>query len=145
MVADSVVNSGLWLNVECNIGIVSACLPILRPLFSKTFPGAVRSKLSRSRPSGYGSGSQRLPDVEKGVRSSTLGGSTDPSGGSGVGGNSQNHKTWYNAAATAKTSKSGDTGSDCSQEEMVPMGRIAVRHDVDWEASDKDGSMTRTA
>ena len=138
------VNSGIWLNVECNIGIVSACLPILRPLFSKTFPGSVRSKLYRSRLSGYGTGSQRLPDVEKGDRLSTLGGSTNVSGGSGVGGNSQNHKTWYNAAATAKTTRNGDSGSDCSQEEMVPMGRIAVRHDLDWEASDKDGNMMRT-
>ena len=137
------MNSGLWLNVECNIGIVSACLPILRPLFSKTFPGTVRSKLYRSRPSGYANGSQRLPDVEKG--SSTLGGSTNVSAGSGVGNTSRNHKTWYNAAATAKTNRNGESGSDCSQEEMVPMGRIAVRHDVDWEASDKDGNMTRTA
>lgn len=28
------VDLGIWLNVECNVGIVSACLPILPPLFN---------------------------------------------------------------------------------------------------------------
>ena len=28
----TIVDAGIWINVECNIGIVSACLPVLRPL-----------------------------------------------------------------------------------------------------------------
>ena len=28
---------------------------------------------------------------------------------------------------------------DGSSEEMVPMGQIAVRHDVDWDTKDVDG------
>ena len=34
------------------------------------------------------------------------------------------------------SNKREGTGGDSSQEEMVPMGRIAVRHDLDWEAKD---------
>ena len=45
----------------------------------------------------------------------------------------------------AKVSKNEEAGSNGSQEEMVPMGRIAVRHEVDWEASDKDGHAIATA
>ena len=32
------VDLGVWLNVECNIGIVSACLPIFPPLFNHIHP-----------------------------------------------------------------------------------------------------------
>lgn len=121
---------------------------MLRPLFSKTFPSTIRSKLYRSRTGRYGTGSQRLDDMEKNPRSSKLGGSTSVSGGSGgahaVGNDSKAPRAWYNAAATAKA-KGGDTGSEGSQEEMVPMGKIAVRHEVDWEASDKDSHVTGTA
>lgn len=134
---DTVVNAGIWLSVECNIGILSASLPVLRPLFSKHFPSSFRSRLTRSRPSRYGTGSQRLPDAEKGNRSSTLGNS---GGSAGVysGGTSKGHKTWYDNAVTAIASKNDETGSDCSREEMVPMGRIAVRHDFGLDTGDKD-------
>ncbi|KAL8747136.1 MAG: hypothetical protein Q9190_000959 [Brigantiaea leucoxantha] len=38
---------GIWVIVECNIGIVSACLPILRPLFTTKYPSSPASFLSR--------------------------------------------------------------------------------------------------
>ncbi|KAL9607322.1 MAG: hypothetical protein Q9167_007756, partial [Letrouitia subvulpina] len=41
------VSVGIWVNVECNIGIVSACLPILRPLFTKKYPSSPAAFLSR--------------------------------------------------------------------------------------------------
>ena len=138
---DTVVNAGIWLNIECNIGIVSACLPVLRPLFSKTFGTTIRSKFYPSRGSRYGTGSQRLPDGEKGVPSNTAGAGTNVSAGSGGAANHiRNYKAWYDVSTTTKT---GDTGSDCSQEEMVPMGRIAVRHDVDLEASNAKNNVAR--
>ncbi len=31
--------SAMWSDVEMNIGIVTSCLPILRPLISRSFPG----------------------------------------------------------------------------------------------------------
>ena len=42
-------------------------------------------------------------------------------------------------------SKSDGAGSDCSQEEMVPMGKIVVRQDLEWEARDKEESVASTA
>lgn len=35
MIAGSDVNPAIWSIVECCVGIVSACLPILRPLFTQ--------------------------------------------------------------------------------------------------------------
>lgn len=41
------VSVGLWVDVECNIGILSACLPIMRPLFSTKYPSSPLSHLVR--------------------------------------------------------------------------------------------------
>ena len=62
---DSAIDAGIWLDVEVDIGILSASLPMLRPLFTKVFPSGFRSRFSRSRNVRYGTGSQRLRDLEK--------------------------------------------------------------------------------
>ena len=51
------VIAGLWINVECNIGIVSACLPTLRPLLNMapSLPRSVKSRIRSSRFSGKSS------------------------------------------------------------------------------------------
>ncbi|KAL9602755.1 MAG: hypothetical protein Q9219_001598 [cf. Caloplaca sp. 3 TL-2023] len=41
------ISVGVWVDVECNIGILSACLPILRPLFSKKYSSSPISYISR--------------------------------------------------------------------------------------------------
>lgn len=69
-------------------------------------------------------------------RSSTLVGSNG--GGSGNEGaniyqGSKSSRTWYNTAVLAKHD---DGGSEGSQEEMVPVGKIGVRQEVDWETKD---------
>ncbi|KAL6714605.1 hypothetical protein ACLMJK_008030 [Lecanora helva] len=146
----SVYSSGIWLNVECNIGIISVCLPVLRPLFSRAFPSGFRSRFTRSRThtsTRYGTGSQRIPDAEKGHRrSSTLVGSN---GGStnvySNGGGRKNHRTWYNNAVTAIASKDDDRGSEGSQEVIIPMNRIGVTHEVDWETRDNASTVTPPA
>ena len=45
----------------------------------------------------------------------------------------QAHKAWMNTAVSAMPSRHEDGGSEGSQEEMVPMGNIAVRRELDWE------------
>lgn len=57
----SFVNLGIWLNVECNVGIVSACVPIFPPLIT----GA---KKLRSRFSSLGSSSSQERMVSTGNR-----------------------------------------------------------------------------
>jgi len=81
--------------------------------------------------------------VEKGPRSSRI----PSSGAKGdiYQGGGKGHKTWYNSAVSAMTSKTDEAGSEGSQEEMVPMGRIAVRRDVDWQAKDRDMPVYRPA
>ena len=132
---DSAINSAIWLDVEVDIGILSASLPMLRPLFSKAFPSGFRSRFSRSRNVRYGIGSERLEDLEKEEntgRSSTLVGSNGGDHNKSVySGGGNNHNTWY-----ARGGGHNDQGSEGSQEEMVPIGRIAVRHDVDWDTKD---------
>lgn len=44
------------------------------------------------------------------------------------------HRSWFDTAVSGKRADS-DEGS---QEEMVPMGRIAVRHEVDWVAAERE-------
>ncbi|CAF9915440.1 MAG: hypothetical protein HETSPECPRED_002489 [Heterodermia speciosa] len=134
-VSYTVINAGIWLNVECNIGIISASLPTLRPFFSKIFSSVTLSKLSWSRTTRYGTGSQRLPDGEKKPRSSTLGNS-NASAGVYVG-QSKNHKSWFDNGVATMASKQESIGGGSSQEEMVPMGQIAVRHDLNWEAKER--------
>ena len=80
------IDVGVWINIECNIGIVSACLPLLRPLFNSDYsksPAFYLAKFLRSLSSmGSGSGTVEntlrigsLPeqngntrDIEKGHR-----------------------------------------------------------------------------
>ncbi|KAL8787211.1 MAG: hypothetical protein Q9213_002322 [Squamulea squamosa] len=140
----STVNTGVWLNVEIAIGILSASLPLMRPLFSRAFPSQLRSRWSRSRTNG----SQRLKDLEaSGKNSGSRSGKMSASGSghdkalsdSGIyAGQNRKlpHKSWYNAKAVKGSSKGEETGrgsEEGSQEDMVPMGKIQVRHDVEWE------------
>ncbi|KAI4114152.1 MAG: hypothetical protein LQ338_008046, partial [Usnochroma carphineum] len=122
----TIVNSAIWINVEVAIGIVSASLPIMRPLVSRAFPSQIRSRFTRSR----NAGSQHLHDNHaNGSRSRALDNS-----GVYAGGGSKKHKTWYNNVSTGKATKTDDGESgQGSEEDMVPMGKIQVRHDVEWE------------
>ncbi|KAL8650348.1 MAG: hypothetical protein Q9210_003872 [Variospora velana] len=75
------ISVGVWVNVECNIGILSACLPILRPLFSTKYPfspascftrvlrTATHSALFSSSNGGGGAGGGSSSDPELGVAS----------------------------------------------------------------------------
>ena len=142
---DSILNSSIWLNCECNIGILSASLPMLRPLLSNNLTRSLRSRFSGSRSN---AGSRRLQDLEAPEntrRSSTLVGSNGSGGGNGgqtiyQGGGIKGQKTWYNSAvsAMAMASKHDDRSSEGSQEGMVPMGKIAVRRDLDWNDNKDD-------
>jgi len=61
----TIVNAGIWINVECNIGIVSACLPVMGPLLkhipslpksiSSRFSALFSSKRTNKTPSNKGS------------------------------------------------------------------------------------------
>lgn len=117
---------------------------MLRPLFSKAFPSGFRSRFSRSRNMRYGIGSQRLQDLEKEDnigRSSTLVGSNSGSPNNNVySGGGRTHNTWY-----ATRSKHDDQDSEGSQGEMVPMGRIAVKHDLDWDTKDGESAIVPPA
>ena len=125
-----------------DIGILSVCLPMLRPVITKLFPAGFRSRFSRSPKASHSAGSQRLQDMEKADntgRPTTLAGSTGGSRNANIySGGVKAHNTWY-----AKGGRHGDGGSEGSQEEMVPMGLIAVKHDVDWDT--KDGGSTATS
>ena len=54
----NILKAGIWINVECNIGIVCSNLPLLRPVINAAFPPSFRSKLSFSR-SGFSYSSRR--------------------------------------------------------------------------------------
>ncbi len=53
----------------------------------------------------------------------------------------RSHRTWYNSAVASKKDKD-DGASEDSLEEMVPMGKIAVRHELDWETKEGTGAGT---
>lgn len=91
----------------------------MRPIFKRTFPSAIRSRFTKSRTTRYGTGSQRLPDDKpSGLASSAMGGA-------------RKHKTWYSGGRSGI--RDDDTLAGGSEEEMVPIGKIGVRHDLEWE------------
>ncbi|KAL8911905.1 MAG: hypothetical protein Q9171_002989, partial [Xanthocarpia ochracea] len=123
----TITNPAIWLNVEIAIGILSGSLPLMRPLVSRAFPSRVRSYFSRSS---RNDGSQRLDDPSnKNSASSGSKGQGRPSQ-IYVGG-IQSHKAWYNNAVV--TSGGDGSGVDGSTEEIIPLGKIGVRSDVEWE------------
>ena len=56
----TITNAGIWINVECNIGIVSACLPVMWPLL-KRLPSLPKSVTSRLTALFSSNRSQKLP------------------------------------------------------------------------------------
>lgn len=132
------INPGTWLNVELAIGIVSACLPLMRPLFTRKFRSRLLSRFSRSG----SDGTHRLPDANNNgyaARSKTL-----ENGGIYTGGGSKRQpKSWYTNTVSSGAGKSEPrTSEEGSREGMVPMGAIQVRHDLQWEQEDGRGMET---
>lgn len=137
----TIINSAIWIDVELAIGIVSACLPLMRPLATRAFPTEIRSRFYRSGPS---TGSHRLPDSQghrkSGSRVNAIGSDGGIyAGGSGVGGKKGGPKSWYNNISAVTRTVDGDGGGDGSEEDMVPMGKIQVRHDLEWEREERIG------
>ncbi|KAL8929133.1 MAG: hypothetical protein Q9172_000568 [Xanthocarpia lactea] len=136
-VSYTITSAAIWLNVELSIGILSASLPLMRPLMSRALPSQIRSLFSSHRHTG----SHRLQDVEGGSSGHKIAskgkhsgsGATHSKGLSDSGiytGPGQKHaiRSWYTAEAKV-TPKGTETGSE---EDMIPMGKIQVRHDLDW-------------
>ena len=51
------VGAASWSAIECNTGIICACLPSLRPLVTRMFPHLIPS--GHSDPNGYGGNNSR--------------------------------------------------------------------------------------
>ena len=45
----TIAGSGIWVNIEANVGIASVCLPVMRPLFNALHISNLRSSFSSSR------------------------------------------------------------------------------------------------
>ncbi|KAL8896453.1 MAG: hypothetical protein Q9192_003087 [Flavoplaca navasiana] len=123
---------GIWLNVELSIGILSASLPLMRPLVSRA---KIRSRFSKSRKTG----SYRLQDVEgpnAGISSNSRAPHSKGLSDSGVyqGQNKrQPYKSWYNAGTYISSNGDGRHSKEGSEEGIVPMGKIHVKHDLEQE------------
>ena len=107
----------------------------MRTLVQKLQPLFLRSYFSRSR-SGYGSqkGSKRLTDSEnsrisqkKTVTSTVEGVGTPRKSMYKVGPKGKNN-SWF----SNKRPLRNDDDMTGSMEEMVPIGQIAVQHDIEW-------------
>ncbi|KAL9585101.1 MAG: hypothetical protein Q9212_001727 [Teloschistes hypoglaucus] len=150
----SVVNAGIWLNVEIAIGILSASLPLMRPLFNRAFPSQVRSRFSRSRNT---HGSQRLTDGPNPSNANASSGQSHSRNNKSariksmedaeniyVGGDGKRtNRDWYSAAAAPKRGKGGGMGDtttseEGSEEDIIPMGKIQVRREIEWEQERKE-------
>lgn len=143
----SVIHLAIWINVECNIGIVCTCLPVMRTLLQRLDPVIFHSRVSRSRGGSTGQkGSQRLTDDEENSRISQKKTVTSTIEGVGMPLESlerrfSRHHTWL----PGKRSNKIDTETTGSMEEMVPVGNITVQHDIEWvnAAIDKPQSDSR--
>ncbi|KAL8879198.1 MAG: hypothetical protein Q9192_008286 [Flavoplaca navasiana] len=56
---DSTVSSGIWLNVELSVGILSVSLPLMRALVSRAIPSQIRTRFTKSH-----TGTHRLQDIK---------------------------------------------------------------------------------
>lgn len=129
----NITRAAIWINTECNIGIVCSNLPLLRPVILATVPPSIRSKFSISVSSfGFSSNRRkrtppyRLSDEEAQFGSLESGGSgskgkmavetvrhkIEPSGPR------KGHSNWFSRQGTL------DDGDD-DAEEMVP---VSGRH-----------------
>ncbi|KAI4113392.1 MAG: hypothetical protein LQ345_005618 [Seirophora villosa] len=133
----SSVSASLWLDVEIAIGIVSGSLPLMRPLFTHPSTSRILSRFSRSRVS---TDSERLPDGQQpsdrvsSSRSKWLHSSGVYAGG-GKQQQQQGQKSWWDQSLSTKAFGSRLEGAEAerrSVKDMVPMGRIQVRHDLEW-------------
>lgn len=142
--SDTAIDLGIWIAVEIGLGIVSGCLPVMRPLFSGTFPSQVRSRFSKYSKSRT-TGSQRLPDSNdpssnsssKPKQSSRININRLDSGDIYSGPAHKKQRSWYNNVKAAGRTKDDVESGQGSEEEIIPMGRIQVKHDlkhdVEWE------------
>ncbi|OGM45087.1 hypothetical protein ABOM_006658 [Aspergillus bombycis] len=70
--------AAMWSAIECNVAIICACLPVMRPLISRLIPRifSTRSNGSRSKPTnGYLNSIQRTQRAQP--RTSVVGGTSD--------------------------------------------------------------------
>lgn len=114
----------------------------MRPLATRAFPTEIRSRFYRSGPS---TGSHRLPDGNNGHRKSgSRINAIGSDGGIYAGGAKKGGpKSWYNNISVGTRMVDGDGsgggGGEGSEEDMVPMGKIQVRHDLEWEREERVG------
>lgn len=131
----SVYHLAIWINVECNIGVVCTCLPVMRTLVQKIYPVAFLSRFSRSR-GGYSSqkGSQRLTDEENSriSQKKTVTSTVEGVGLSRTSIDRGGSKSKYSAWVSNKKQSKNEGDMTGSMEEMVPMGNITVQHDIEW-------------
>ncbi|KAL9020341.1 MAG: hypothetical protein Q9185_002419 [Variospora sp. 1 TL-2023] len=131
----SSVSPGLWLNVEIAIGIVSGSLPLMRPLFTHPLASQFLSRFSKSHVT---TGSHRLPNGQQQSKrvSSSQSKGLHSSGIYAGASQQQDQKNWYDNSVSIKALGSRPVGTGIEEEaedEVVPMGKIQVKHDLEWE------------
>ncbi|KAL9637068.1 MAG: hypothetical protein Q9204_002010 [Flavoplaca sp. TL-2023a] len=131
----STVSSGIWLNVELSVGILSVSLPLMRPLVSRAIPSQTRTRFTKSH-----TGTHRLQDVE-GLNGRARAPHSQGLSESGIyqGQSKRQQKSWYNTG----THVTGRHSEEGSEEDMVPMGKIQVRHELEWEREREVGSVSQ--
>ena len=132
----TIVKAAIWINVECNIGIVCGCLPLLRPVMIAIFPTTFRDLISRSK-SGFSSRRKRsyhLSDEEHKLSSMNSGsGRANPlpeqmRGDQVLEAPKKGGKNWFSRR---------ESWDDGDQEEMVPVKGITVKQDVTFSEEER--------
>lgn len=127
--------AGLWILVECNIGIVSACLPVMGPLLKMHFVNKLSPGFSSLRKSK--GESSRLSDEEQ-PSSINLDDEVrkeypnDHRRAPRVYTGSRKNETWY-SVSSEPVGRHDNKNVRVQDVEIIPQGQIAVRHDVLWE------------
>ncbi len=101
----------------------------MRPLVSRAIPSQIRTRFTKSH-----TGTHRLQDVEGlngGARVPHSKGLSE--GGIYQGQNKRQQKSWYNAGTHVTGKGTGRHSEEGSEEDMVQMGKIQVRHELEWE------------
>lgn len=130
---DLFVNIAIWVNIECNVGIVSACIPAMRPLFNMPFFANARSLIRGSTLNPLGKGSSRTLHASKKTPTSIkingeAGEMSTKRSAYGHIRRGEKNPSWYTTAVGGNDIQHKD---GILEDDRIPLGRIAVRYEIE--------------
>ena len=103
----------------------------MRPIFAVFFSESLRSRFSRSR-SSENKGSRKLSEQKNELNESKSGNNSKGAGIISHKLEGRKSRGWYSATVSALAARDEEETRGREEEEMVPVGKIGVKHNLEW-------------